>query len=189
MQVSLSIDLLRYFKGAYVVQGDKWEQRIPYDPLVGPPIIGQGAGNGACDNEDLNRNGVLQVFNASLPAVPPNTEDANGTGVLEPRKADVNVSFVGPSVTNSDGQVVVKITYGQSLASWLEFNILVAASGVAGTEGRTNYKGVLPVLADALSDPETPPAFLRSPYGTQASPTVATTNLAGQTGLLCTNSN
>ena len=109
--------------------------------------------------------------------------------MLEPRKADVNISFVGSSTTNSDGQVVLKITYGQSLASWLEFNILVAASGVAGTEGRTSFQGVLPVLADAISDPDVEPAFRLGPYGLLASPVVPTTNPAGQTGLLCTNPN
>jgi hypothetical protein len=182
VQISPSIDLLRYFKGAWVVEGDKWAQRIPYDPTTPD---GQGAGNGSCDNEDLNRNGVLQVY------LNGDAEDANGTGTLEPRKADVNISFVGSSTTNADGQVVLKITYGQSLASWLEFNILVAASGVAGTEGRTTYRGVLPVLADAVSDPDSPPAFVRAPYGVLASPTELRTNpdSMAQTGLLCTNSN
>jgi hypothetical protein len=181
VQISPSIDLLRYFKGAWVVQDEKWEQRIPYDPLVGLPLIGQGTGNGSCDNEDLNRNGVLQVYSNGA------IEDANGTGALEPRKADVNISFVGSSTTNSDGQVVLKITYGQSLASWLEFNILVAASGVAGTEGRTNFQGVLPVLAAAVSNPDNEPAFVVSPYGTRASQTVPTTNPDGQSGMLCNN--
>lgn len=182
VQISPSIDLLRYFKGAWVVEGDKWVQRVPFDPTTPD---GQGAGNGSCDNEDLNRNGVLQVYQNG------DAEDANGTGTLEPRKADVNISFVGSSTTNADGQVVLKITYGQSLASWLEFNILVAASGVAGTEGRTTYRGVLPVLADAVSDPDSPPAFVRAPYGVLASPTELRTNPdnMAQTGLLCTNSN
>ncbi len=80
------------------------------------------------------------------------------------------ISFVGSSSTNSDGQVELKITYGQSVASWLEFNILVAASGVAGTEGRTSYQGVLPVLADAISDPDVEPAFRLGPYGTAGQP-------------------
>jgi len=182
VQISPSIDLLRYFKGAWVVEGDKWTQRVPYDPATAD---GQGAGNGSCDNEDLNRNGVLQVYSNG------DTEDANGTGALEPRKADVNISFVGSSTTNADGQVVLKITYGQSLASWLEFNILVAASGVSGTEGRTSYRGVLPVLADAVSDADSPPAFVRAPYGILASDTEVATNPANpsQTGLLCTNPN
>jgi hypothetical protein len=173
VQISPSIDLQRYFKGEWVVVGDKWVK----------------VQRASCDNEDLNRNGVLEVFNPALPAVPPNTEDANLTGRLEPRKADVSISFVGSSTTNSDGQVVLKITYGQSLASWLEFNILVAASGVAGTEGRTSYRGVLPVLAEAVSDPDVEPAFRLGPYGLLASPVVPTTNPQGQTGLLCTNPN
>jgi hypothetical protein len=167
VQISPSIDLVRYFKGEWVVAIDKWVK----------------IQRASCDNEDLNRNGVLQVYSNGA------VEDANGTGALEPRKADVNISFVGSSTTNSDGQVVLKITYGQSLASWLEFNILVAASGVAGTEGRTSFQGVLPVLADAVSDPNVEPAFRLAPYGTEASAVVSTTNPAGQTGLLCTNSN
>jgi len=165
VQISPSIDLLRYFKGTWEVVGDKWVQKAV----------------ATCDNEDLNRNGVLQVYaNGAV-------EDANSTGALEPRKADVNISFVGSSSTNSDGQVVLKITYGQSLASWLQFNILVAASGVAGTEGRTSYSGVLPVLSEAVSDPDKEPAFRRAPYGVLASPVVPTSNPEGQSGLLCTN--
>ncbi|MGL6108867.1 MAG: hypothetical protein ACRC2B_02085, partial [Rubrivivax sp.] len=137
----------------------------------------------SCDNEDLNRNGVLQVYaNGTV-------EDANASGSLEPRKADVAINFVGSSTTNSDGQVKLKITYLQSVASWLEFKILVAASGVAGTEGRTSFQGVLPVLADAISDAGKEPAFRLGPYGVQASPTLATTTPDGQTGVLCTNKN
>lgn len=167
VQVSPSIDLVRYQKGEWVVVGDKWAKTQ----------------RATCDNEDLNRNGVLQVYSNGA------VEDANATGALEPRKADVNISFVGSSTTNSDGQVVLKITYGQSLASWLEFNILVAAGGVAGTEGRTSYQGTLPVLADHIADPDQEPAFRYGPYGTQPSPVVLTTNPAGQSGLLCTNPN
>ena len=84
---------------------------------------------------------------------------------------------------------MLQIPYGQNVASWLEFNILVAASGVAGTEGRTNYQGVLPVLADAVSDTDVEPAFRLGPYGTQASGVTPTTNPSGQTGVLCNNPN
>lgn len=165
--ISPSVDLVRYLKGEWVVVGDKWVK----------------IQRASCDNEDLNRNGVLQVYSNGA------IEDANANGSLQPRKADVAISFVGSNTTNSDGQVVVKITYGQSLGSWLEFNILVAASGVAGTEGRTNYQGVLPVLADAVSNADVEPAFRLAPYGTEASATVLTTNPDGQSGLLCTNPN
>lgn len=167
VEISKSVDVLRYFKGDWRVVGDKW---VKYQQA-------------SCDNEDLNRNGSLEVYaNGAV-------EDANSTGVLEPRKADVAISFVGASSTDSSGQVKLRITYGQNLASWLQFNILVAASGVAGTEGRTSYQGVLPVLAAAISDPAVEPAFRMSPYGLQASPAVVTTNPSGQTGVLCTNPN
>jgi hypothetical protein len=171
VQISPSIDLVQYFKGYWALEGvgtnRRWVQFV----------------QATCGNEDLNRNGVLEVYsNAAV-------EDANGTGRLEPRKADVNISFVGSSSTNADGQVVLKITYPQSFGSWLEFNILVAASGVAGTEGRTSFQGVLPVLAADVNDASKEPPFRLGPYGVDASPTVLTTNPGGQSALLCTNSN
>jgi hypothetical protein len=180
VQISPSIDLVRYMKGEWIPSGTKWVQVGPVTRAADGTITAT-APKVSCDNEDLNRNGVLEIYSNGA------VEDANATGRLEPRKADVNISFVGSSTTNSDGQVVLKITYGQSLASWLEFNILVAASGVAGTEGRTSYQNVLPVLAEAVSDVNKAPAFQLAPYGTRASPVVLTTNPAGQTGLLCTN--
>jgi hypothetical protein len=167
VQISPSVDLQNYYKGQWVVVGDKWAKTT----------------TATCGNEDLNRNGVLQVYaNGAV-------EDANATGSLEPRKADVAISFVGSSTTNSDGQVTLKITYPQSVASWVFFNIQVAASGVSGTEGRTSFAGLLPVLADAVSDPDNEPAFRLSPYGTEASPVVDTTNPLGQSASLCTNPN
>lgn len=165
VRISTLLDLRRYFKGVWVVVGDKWAQTL----------------RATCDNEDLNRNGVLQTYtNGAI-------EDANSTAFLEPRKADVAISFVGSDTTDSNGQAVLKISYPQNVASWLNFNIEVAASGISGTEGRTNFGGVLPVPADAVSDPDKPPAFAASPYGTQTSPTVVTTTPDGQTGSLCTN--
>jgi hypothetical protein len=167
VQISPSIDLPRYFKGEWVISVDKWVK----------------IQRASCDNEDLNRNGVLEVYGNGA------VEDANGTTKLEPRKADVNISFEGSSTTNSDGQVVLKITYPQSFGSWLEFNILVAASGVAGTEGRTSYQGVLPVLAADVSSIDREPPFRRGPYGIDGSPTVLTINPQGQQGQLCTDAN
>jgi hypothetical protein len=167
VQVSVSLDLVKYYKGEWVVAGDKWDK----------------IERASCDNEDVNRNGVLDQ-------PPGNDEDANGTNALEPQLAGVLVSFVGSNTTNSDGQVVLKITYPQSLASWLQFNLRVTAS-VSGTESRTSFQGVLPVLADAISDVEVAPAFQLSPYGIQGSSTVLVTNPSNpaQTGLLCVNPN
>ncbi len=43
--------------------------------------------------------------------------------------------------------------------------------------------------ADAIADETKTPAFARSPYGIQTSPTVLTTNPLGQSGNLCTDAN
>ena len=159
VQISPSVDLPRYFKGEWVrvtaTTGPKWAK----------------VERAQCANEDLNRNGISEVYangwaedaNASLNLTP-------GRPALDPRKADVAISFEGSSRTDSRGQVVIAITYPQNVASWVEFNILVSASGVSGTEGRANFLGVLPVLAAAISDDTIAPAFIVSPYGLLASP-------------------
>ena len=122
-------------------------------------------------------------------------EDANrslnlvsGRPALEPRKGDVVVSFEGPSRTNSSGQVVLRLSYPQSVGSWVDFNLVVAAS-VAGTEGRANFQRVLPVRSDETSDAKAEPPFVISPYGVQASPTMLVTSPEGKSGMLCTNPN
>lgn len=171
VQISPSVDLLQYQKGfwslAFVGTTQRWVQTVMAQ----------------CDNEDLNRNGVLQVYSNGA------VEDANKNGTLDPRKADVNISVVGSSTTDASGQVVLKITYPQSVGSWDIFKIQVAAGGVAGTEGRATYSGVLPVLATDVNNKDVEPAFRLSPYGVEASPKVATTNPLGQSGNLCTNPN
>jgi hypothetical protein len=167
--ISPSIDLQQYFKGQWVVQGDKWAKVT----------------RASCDNEDLNRNGVLQTYANGV------NEDANATGFIEPRKADVAISFEGSNTTDGNGQVELKITYPQNVGSWLKFNIQVAASGVAGTEGRTNFTGILPVLADAISDPAKEPPFAVSPYGTAVGDNISVEYPAGSNQFvsLCTNPN
>ncbi|MEP7282562.1 MAG: hypothetical protein ABI696_11340 [Rubrivivax sp.] len=174
VQISPSVDLLRYQKGFYTVSGDKWAKVI---------MASQ------CDNEDLNRNNVAETYADGW------IEDVNGSynltpgrPALEPRKADVAISFEGGvSRTNAIGQVVLTVEYPQDLGTWVEFNLLVAA-GVSGTEGRANYQSFLPVPAAALSNKDVAPPFVVSPYGVEASPT-ATKAYNGVTYTLCTNPN
>jgi hypothetical protein len=173
VQVSPSIDLLRFQKGYYVVVGDVWVKQT----------------QATCDNEDLNRNNTYEVYADGW------DEDANGSfnltpgrPALEPRKADVGISFEGSSRTDEKGQVVLRIEYPQDLGTWVEFNILVAASGVSATEGRANYQGFLPVPADALTDVDVAPPFVDSPYGVQTSG-LASKDFGGVTYQLCTNPN
>lgn len=166
--ISPLLDLLAYSKGFYVRQGSRWVQNVT------------AAG---CENEDINRNGILEVYSNGQ------AEDANRNGSLDPRKADVVVAFDGPQRTDATGQVRLRITYPRNVGSWLRFNLTVAAAGVAGTEGRASFVDVLPVPADALTN-ETPPAFVLSPYGVEASPvTVVTTPDGSARATLCSNPN
>jgi hypothetical protein len=213
VQVSPSIDLLSYYKGYFTLVSDVWTQGglgnaypVVYPDLV-TPVPGTALatdtftatwtlGNvSSCDNEDLNRNGVGETFFDSVQAalVP---EDQNRSGslspqrpMLDPRKADVTIAIEGSTTTDANGLVVLKIEYPQNIGSWVRFNILVSASGVAGTEGRANYEGVLPVLASALTSKDVPPPFVSSPYGVQGSDTYKRQNPEGQVGWLCTNPN
>ena len=172
--VSASVDLLNYYKGIWFVGADSWLQDV----------------TATCANEDLNRNGVAEIFSNGV------VEDANGSfnltpgrPALEPRKADVAISFEGSTKTDSSGQVIIRIEYPQNVASWVEFNIVVAASGIGGTEGRANFKSVLQVPASVTNKKTESPPFVISPYGVFASPTVAA-KAPGSTSpaaLLCTN--
>jgi hypothetical protein len=150
VQISPLLDLPVYSKGAYTRVGASWVRTTSQ----------------SCDNEDLNRNGVLEVYSNG------GVEDANGNGALDPRKADVAVAFEGSSRTNSAGQLILRITYPKSVASWIDYDLTVAASGVAGTEGRATFSGTLPVPVAAITDAGAP-AFRVSPYGTNTSSAVS----------------
>lgn len=145
IQVSPLLDLLDYSRGRYVrpIDADQWIQVV-------------SAAN--CQNEDVNRNGVLEVYANG------GAEDANGNGQLEPRKADVVVSFEGASRTDATGRVNLRITYPRNVGSWVRFGLTVAASGVAGTEGRSSFSGTLIVPITAVQAEAAPP-FVNSPYG------------------------
>lgn len=138
--LSVSLDLRQFRKGFYVLIADKWAK--------------SGGDAAVCINEDANRNGVLEAG-----------EDTNGNGRLDPGRSDVTVRLVD-SRTKADGTAVVEITYAKSFATWVDAWVTVAASGVAGTEGRATYK-FDPVPADAASinNKDAAPAFAVSPYG------------------------
>lgn len=176
VQVSATMDLLQYQKGFWVPTLDRWVQQV----------------KAQCDNEDLNRNGVNEVFSNGV------VEDANGSfnltagrPALEPRRADVAISFEGSTRTNTSGSVVLRLEYPKNLGSWVKFNLVIGAAGVAGTEGRANYVEVLPVPAAAISDPRVAPPFVRSPYGLEESGFVSAREPGNSAppALLCTNPN
>ena len=158
IQISAVVDLVNYYKGSYTPGADRW-------------LRNQQA---KCPNEDINRNGVAETFSNG------NFEDANGsfdvaTGrpALDPRKGDVALSFFGSSKTNASGQVIVNLEYLQDVGSWVEFNLIVTAAGIGGTEGRANLQALLPVPADVVKNVDADPPFRLSPYGVAISAMVA----------------
>jgi Bacterial Ig-like domain (group 1) len=127
-----------------------------------------------CGNEDVNRNGILEVYSNGM------REDANNNGQLDPRKADVVVSVEGSNKTDSSGLVKLRITYPQNIGSWVRYALTVAATGVSGTEGRANFSGELVVPITAVKA-EGVPAFVDSPYGrTDGNPRVVVTTPDGR---------
>lgn len=139
--ISPLVDLPTYFKGEWNKPGS-WTK----NPTT------------TCDNEDVNRNGVLEVYSNG------GVEDANGNRQLDPRKADVVVSFEGSNKTSSVGRAILRLVYPRNVGSWATYALTVAAAGVSGTEGRATYRGTLPVPDDVLKL-TAEPAFRLSPYG------------------------
>jgi hypothetical protein len=165
--VSPLLDLPIYLKGFWTRPGNEWVKTTTA---------------AACGNEDLNRNGVLEDYGNG------NAEDANLNASLDPRKADVAVAFEGSNRTNAAGQVVLRVTYPRNVASWVQFNLVVAAAGVSGTEGRASFSALLPVPAAAITA-QGAPAFVASPYGVEVSGLTLVTAPDGTSAFLCTNPN
>lgn len=172
-EITPSVDLLAYYKGYWERPegASEWSKIMTLAPDESYRWNGatweKTGGSPRCPNEDWNRNGVLE----NLAGI---QEDLNGNGELDPRKSDVAVKMIPrrpddrfPTKTDENGQAVVQIEYGKNLGSWVEYDILVTAS-VAGTEGRTHYMGLLPVLYGDVKA-EAPPPFVTSPYGTGSS--------------------
>jgi hypothetical protein len=149
VQITPSVDLLSYVKGFYEWNGKVWTrtQLIPPVGFLGP----------TCPNEDINRNAVLEAG-----------EDTNGNASLDPRKSDVAISVLGNGKTDASGTAVVRIEYPQNVATWVNFQILVAAGGVAGTEGRATWTDQLPAVGSQFTTETPAPAFVVSPYGVAA---------------------
>lgn len=135
--VSASVDLKSYGKGTYEVVAPA---TTPTEPFW-------------CANEDVNRNGALDVG-----------EDINGNGKLEPRKADVILSFVGSNVTGANGRMTIQVEYPQNVATWLVYTVKVTTN-VAGSEG-TDSKAY---VTSFVEGDQKNGSFLTSPYGVVAS--------------------
>jgi hypothetical protein len=124
---------------------------VPSVLAVGSPTIANFY-NVWCKNEDINRNGFLDVG-----------EDVNFDGVIQPRKAEIIVSYVNGNRTDAKGQMLVQISYGQNMGTWLAYT-LRATTGVAGSEGDASKSYITNVLeADVANG-----SFLTPPFGSNA---------------------
>lgn len=134
-QISASVDIRNYRKAAGLASANS--QVTP----TGTVYI--------CQNEDLNRNGLLDAG-----------EDVNGNGVIEPRKADIIISYVGGQVTGANGRATIQVEYPQSVAYWLEYAVKVTTN-VAGSEGLVEKAYV----TEALEGDFPNGSFRKPPYG------------------------
>ena len=105
-----------------------------------------------CINEDWNRNGSRDEG-----------EDRNNDSILQPRKAEIIVSYVNGNKTDANGQMLVQTSYGQSMGSWLAYT-LRATTGVEGSEGSVSKSFVTTVVEGDVSNG----SFLTPPFGSQS---------------------
>lgn len=105
-----------------------------------------------CANEDKNRNGFLET-----------SERVNSNNTIEPRKAEVIVSYVSGNRTDANGQLLVQVSYSQNMAGWLAYTIR-ATTGVEGSEGDASKSFLTVALEEDIANG----SFLRPPFGTGA---------------------
>jgi hypothetical protein len=161
--VSASVDITHYGKGGFGYAttgiGGTGTYQITFD---NPPnfstdvsatatgvVPSLNTGNIWCKNEDVSRNGFLDAG-----------EDVNSNGKLEPRKADVILSFVGNNATGAGGRMTIQVEYPQNVATWLAYTVKVTTN-VAGSEG-TDQKSY---ITSFITGDEKNGSFLTPPYG------------------------
>jgi hypothetical protein len=132
--VSISVDIDQYATGSY-------DSSAPRKQIV----------NTSCPNEDLNRNGLLD-----------NGEDKNNNGQLDPRKADITVSYQTPGITktNANGVLLIQVEYPQNIATWISYTLKVSVNA-AGSEGTAQRA----FITNFILGDDTNGSFIRSPYG------------------------
>ena len=170
--VSGSVDLPRFYRGYWGVSSGAW----------------QLTSLNVCDNEDINRNSVLETYSNSQ------KEDQNNSGKIEPYSADAAITpqSVGSDTTDEFGLAYFNLQYGQNLAFWDDFTLTFSAI-VSGTEGKATTTGRLPAPASAFKDLTVALPFEESPYNlapTNVMPaTVSTVTVidpsTNRSGVLC----
>ncbi|HEY8977398.1 MAG TPA: hypothetical protein VIN75_24505 [Burkholderiaceae bacterium] len=150
--VTGSVDLPRYYRGYWDGSTGAWK----YVNL------------NVCDNEDINRNNVLETYSNSQ------KEDQNGSGKIEPYAADAAITpqSAGSDTTDAFGLAYFNLQYGQNVAWWDDFTLTFSAQ-VSGTEGKATTSGRLGVPASLINGATNVSLpFQESPYNL-APPNVA----------------
>lgn len=157
--VSASVDITHYGKGDYrsqtyqVTGGNPPNAAttgISTTAVPSPYFSDTSFGSRVwCPNEDANRNGSLETG-----------EDTNGNGILDSRKADVILSFIGGNVTSSTGRMSIQVEYPQNVGTWLSYTVRVTTN-VAGSEGTTAKS----YITDIVDSDEANGSFRTPPYG------------------------
>ncbi len=146
--VQLNVLSLEYYKGFRQWNGTTWA--TIYTVAVPP----------GCPDEDVNRNGVLD-----LPG-----EDLNGNGQIEAGNiaaAAVQGVGGGTMVTDQNGFGIVDIYYPQEYAQYVKVR-LEATATVQGTEFAEGSTFVLTGAATDFSNENTAPPGPISPFGSSA---------------------
>ncbi|RYG13526.1 MAG: hypothetical protein EON92_05185 [Burkholderiales bacterium] len=158
VQVSVSADITHFGKGSYVDGSGTYQVTGDVPPTIAntytntfsttamSSLVG---GRVWCLNEDINRNGSKDVG-----------EDINANGLLEPKKSEIAISFESGNKTDANGQLLLRVTYPQNVATWIAYTVKVTA-GVEGSEGRTEKA----YITNALEGDVENGSFRTPPYG------------------------
>lgn len=152
--VSTSVNITHFGKGVFTAPNYQVAGSIPPNAAstFSPTAVPTSMQRVWCANEDINRNGSLDTL--------PTAEDINGNGRLEPRQAEIIVAFVSGNRTDANGQMLIQVSYGQNVGSWLAFT-LRATTNVAGSEGLSERAFVTGFLEGDLDNG----SFRVPPYG------------------------
>jgi protocatechuate 3,4-dioxygenase beta subunit len=137
--VTASVRPRQYYKGKMVLL-----------TATGPWVSAVSA---KCDNEDIDRDGVLG----------PN-EDTNHNGRLDP-VIPMNITYSGK--TDAKGVATISLTYPQDRAYWIDVDFTIRGV-VSGSEASYVGYTVLPGRASDYNSASTSPPGAVSPYGTSS---------------------
>lgn len=161
--VDISLDITHYGKGTFE-QTPTFSLATSEIGEAYPDLTTTPAAFNArisCPNEDVNRNGFVDGSENIN-----NSEEA-GAPSLEPRRADILVSYADPSVTKTDasGRLLIQVTYLQSVATWEVYRVR-ASTNVGGSQGTADRAFVTKYIAGDEQFSGAP--FRTPPYGVGA---------------------